>query len=108
MDYFNALSSNCLCYVRSLILRNALRMVFVLFSLRPFRCTASIVGVLSVSVHCASSTPLEQCCTDQVEKELKEICRDVLDILDKHLIPAAGTGESKVFYYKMYVHSMDL
>lgn len=40
----------------------------------------------------------------QVEKELKEICRDVLDILDKHLIPAAGTGESKVFYYKMYVH----
>jgi len=39
----------------------------------------------------------------QVEKELKDICRDVLDILDKHLIPAAGTGESKVFYYKMYV-----
>ena len=39
----------------------------------------------------------------QVEKELKEICRDVLDILDKHLIPAATTGESKVFYYKMYV-----
>lgn len=36
-----------------------------------------------------------------VEKELKEICRDVLDILDKHLIPAATTGESKVFYYKM-------
>jgi len=41
------------------------------------------------------------CC--QVEKELKDICRDVLDILDKHLIPAAGTGESKVFYYKMCV-----
>jgi len=39
----------------------------------------------------------------QVEKELKDICRDVLDILDKHLIPASGTGESKVFYYKMYV-----
>lgn len=36
-----------------------------------------------------------------VEKELKDICRDVLDILDKHLIPAATTGESKVFYYKM-------
>jgi len=40
--------------------------------------------------------------TCQVEKELKDICRDVLDILDKHLIPAASTGESKVFYYKMY------
>jgi len=38
----------------------------------------------------------------QVEKELKDICRDVLDILDKHLIPAASSGESKVFYYKMY------
>ena len=44
-------------------------------------------------------------CLSQVEKELKEICRDVLDILDKHLIPAASTGESKVFYYKMYVKS---
>jgi len=36
-----------------------------------------------------------------VEKELKDICNDILDILDKHLIPAATTGESKVFYYKM-------
>lgn len=40
----------------------------------------------------------------QVEKELKSICNDILDVLDKHLIPAANTGESKVFYYKMYVH----
>lgn len=24
-------------------------------------------------------------------------------MLDKHLIPAANSGESKVFYYKMYV-----
>lgn len=37
----------------------------------------------------------------QVEKELREICHDVLDVLEKHLIPAAGSGESKVFYYKM-------
>jgi len=36
-----------------------------------------------------------------IEKELKGICNDVLDVLDKHLIPAAGTGESKVFYHKM-------
>jgi 14-3-3 protein epsilon len=36
-----------------------------------------------------------------IEKELKDICEDVLNILDKHLIPAASTGESKVFYYKM-------
>jgi len=38
---------------------------------------------------------------DQVEKELKDICQDILDVLDKHLIPSSGTGESKVFYYKM-------
>jgi len=38
---------------------------------------------------------------DQVEKELRDICQDILDVLDKHLIPSSGTGESKVFYYKM-------
>jgi 14-3-3 protein epsilon len=37
----------------------------------------------------------------KVEKELNDICGDILDVLDKHLIPAASTGESKVFYYKM-------
>jgi len=37
----------------------------------------------------------------QIEKELKEICADILSLIDKHLIPHASTGESKVFYYKM-------
>lgn len=37
----------------------------------------------------------------QVEKELRDICSDILEVLDKHLIPCASTGESKVFYYKM-------
>ncbi|KAI5724295.1 hypothetical protein M8J77_000808 [Diaphorina citri] len=37
----------------------------------------------------------------QVEKELKDICSDILNVLSKHLIPCALTGESKVFYYKM-------
>lgn len=41
--------------------------------------------------------------TPQVETELKTICKDILEVLDKHLIPSANTGESKVFYYKMYV-----
>ncbi|XP_076017543.1 14-3-3 protein epsilon [Genypterus blacodes] len=36
-----------------------------------------------------------------VETELKNICDEILDVLDKHLIPSATTGESKVFYYKM-------
>jgi len=37
----------------------------------------------------------------QIEKELKEICADILGLIDKHLIPHASSGESKVFYYKM-------
>jgi len=36
-----------------------------------------------------------------VEKELGEICRDVLDVLEKALVPKAQTGEGKVFYFKM-------
>lgn len=38
---------------------------------------------------------------NKVEEELINICNDILDTLDKHLIPAATTGESKVFYHKM-------
>ncbi|MBN3308457.1 14-3-3 protein zeta/delta [Amia ocellicauda] len=38
---------------------------------------------------------------EKVEKELKEICQDVLNLLDKYLIPKASTAESKVFYLKM-------
>jgi 14-3-3 protein epsilon len=37
----------------------------------------------------------------KVEKELTEICDDILSVLDKHLIPTSSSAESKVFYYKM-------
>ncbi|KAL9252713.1 14-3-3-like protein [Drosera capensis] len=37
----------------------------------------------------------------KVEEELTKICEDILAIIDKHLIPHAGTGEATVFYYKM-------
>ncbi len=37
----------------------------------------------------------------KVEKELSDICADILSLLDDHLIKNAQTGESKVFYYKM-------
>mmetsp|Transcript_53778 Transcript_53778/g.173713 ORF Transcript_53778/g.173713 Transcript_53778/m.173713 type:complete len:194 (+) Transcript_53778:251-832(+) len=36
-----------------------------------------------------------------VEQELDDLCKDILDILDKYLIGSASTGESKVFYMKM-------
>ncbi|KAI6244196.1 Threonyl-tRNA synthetase [Aphelenchoides fujianensis] len=38
---------------------------------------------------------------EKVERELRDICHDVLDLLDKFLIPKAGNPESKVFYLKM-------
>merc|ERR1712230_224302 len=37
----------------------------------------------------------------KVEKELTDVCGDILEVLDKHLIPSAQAGESKVFYHKM-------
>uniref|UniRef100_A0A8C9QJL1 14-3-3 domain-containing protein n=1 Tax=Spermophilus dauricus TaxID=99837 RepID=A0A8C9QJL1_SPEDA len=36
-----------------------------------------------------------------VETELMLICCNILDVLGKHQIPAANTGESRVFYYEM-------
>jgi len=37
----------------------------------------------------------------KVEKELKSICDDILDVLDKNLITSSTLPESKVFYNKM-------
>lgn len=39
----------------------------------------------------------------KIELELEKVCQDVLDVLSESLIPNAATGESKVFYHKMYV-----
>lgn len=38
---------------------------------------------------------------EKVEKELEDICKDVLVLLDKYLIAKATSIESKVFYLKM-------
>nr|AZA04511.1 14-3-3g protein [Prunus persica] len=37
----------------------------------------------------------------KVETELSAICARILELLEKHLVPSASTGESKVFYLKM-------
>lgn len=39
---------------------------------------------------------------EKIEKELSDICSDVIAILQTNLIPKAASPESKVFYYKMY------
>ena len=38
---------------------------------------------------------------DRIERDLDKLCRDVVDLLEKYLIPAASDGEEKVFYCKM-------
>lgn len=38
---------------------------------------------------------------EKVENELRDICQDVLGLLDQYLIPKATIPESKVFYLKM-------
>jgi len=38
---------------------------------------------------------------EKIEGELKNVCNDVLGVLDKFLIPKASSPEGKVFYLKM-------
>lgn len=38
---------------------------------------------------------------ENIEKELREICKDVLSLLTDYLIPKASSPESQVFYLKM-------
>ncbi|KAG9004970.1 14-3-3 protein [Tulasnella sp. JGI-2019a] len=45
---------------------------------------------------------------EMIESELTEICEDILEVLDQHLIPSAMSGESKVFYLKMVTTTVTL
>jgi len=38
---------------------------------------------------------------EKIEKELRDICKEVLALLDEHLVPKSSNSESKVFYLKM-------
>lgn len=38
---------------------------------------------------------------EQIERELNDVCKDVLALLDDFLVPKASNAESKVFYLKM-------
>lgn len=38
---------------------------------------------------------------EKIELELKNICEEVLKLLDEHLVPKSSNSESKVFYLKM-------
>lgn len=39
----------------------------------------------------------------KVESELSNICSDIMNVMDEHLIPSCSGGESSVFFYKMCV-----
>lgn len=39
-----------------------------------------------------------------IEKDIDALCRDVVGLLERTLMPAANDGEEKVFYSKMWVH----
>ena len=49
----------------------------------------------------APQTPLLRAYKKQIEAEIAEICNDVLQVLEKLIIPAAPSEESKVYFYKM-------
>ena len=36
-----------------------------------------------------------------IEQEIEEVCKDIIDIIEKSLVPNCETDESKVFYLKM-------
>ncbi|TFK75943.1 14-3-3 protein [Pluteus cervinus] len=38
---------------------------------------------------------------DRIERELTGVCQDIVNLLDKQLVPAANAGEETVFYSKM-------
>lgn len=41
----------------------------------------------------------------KVEVELTNICNDILNVIDEHLLPSSNSGEFAVFYHKMYLFS---
>lgn len=38
---------------------------------------------------------------EKIEKELADVCKDIVNLLDRQLLPAASAGEETVFYSKM-------
>ncbi|CAN0025325.1 unnamed protein product, partial [Phaeothamnion confervicola] len=62
-----------------------------------WRVISSIEGKDTVS----DQLPLIRDYKEKIEMELKEICDDILKIIENDLIPNSSADEGKVFYYKM-------
>lgn len=69
----------------------------------------------AVEVRCAALLMRDQIeqnkSPEEIEAEVRSICLDILNLIDKQLIPAAETCESKVYYLTMkgdfYRHLID-
>ena len=70
------------------------------------RASWRIVSLAAEREGDTANTALAKRYKQKLEDEITSICEDVLDVLDKHLIPSATSGESIVFYAKMQVLSL--
>ena len=51
--------------------------------------------------HSARERRLIQRQKGRIERDIVDVCKDVVELLERFLIPAANPGEEKVFYCKM-------
>uniref|UniRef100_A0A183BRP9 14_3_3 domain-containing protein n=1 Tax=Globodera pallida TaxID=36090 RepID=A0A183BRP9_GLOPA len=65
----------------------------------------SACRVISSIEQCSDNSEIKQRMAseyrEKIEGELRDICQDMLDLLDKYLIPKAEGPESQVYYLKM-------
>jgi 14-3-3 protein epsilon len=66
-----------------------------------WRAISSLESKEDVKRGAGSQLPLIRAYKKQIEAELGEICVDILDLLDKYLIPASPNEDAKVYFYKM-------
>ncbi|XP_054619336.1 14-3-3 protein zeta/delta [Dunckerocampus dactyliophorus] len=65
------------------------------------RSSWRVVSSLEQKSEDSGKTALAKEYREKIEKELNDICNEVLDLLNNHLIPNAQPADSKVFYLKM-------
>merc|ERR1712125_120458 len=62
-----------------------------------WRILSSILQKQTETAYSTLATNLQK----KIEDELSTLCKDVLDLLDNHLLPTSTSEESKVFFNKM-------
>ncbi|XP_034400922.1 14-3-3 protein beta/alpha-B-like [Cyclopterus lumpus] len=65
------------------------------------RSSWRVVSSMQLKSENSGKTALAKAYKEKIESELKDICKEVLNLLDDHLILKAATPDSKVFYLKM-------